>query len=111
MLFATLSVNAQKSDSSRIKTSITVCENNPQKVTVVIDNPANEKLSINVFSAEHGDLFTKEITRGDFRTNLDFSTAMDGDYTIEVSCRRGEKIRKTITMRTHEVVTRSASLK
>jgi hypothetical protein len=110
-LFVACAAGAQSTDTTKVKASITICDKDPQKVTVIISNPLNEKLTIDISSIEHGSLISKIIQANDFRTNFDFSGAADGDYTIEVSCRKGEKFRKTITMRTEQVTTRAAALK
>ena len=110
-LFFAVAAGAQTTDTAKVKATITICDKDPQKVTVIVSNPMNEKLTIDVYSTEHGFLLSKMIQANDYRTNLDFSNAADGDYTIEVSCRKGEKIRKTIRMETKETIVRSALLK
>lgn len=110
LLFAG-AASAQSTDTFKVKASITICDKDPQKVTVIISNPLNEKLTIDVSSAEHGTLVSKTIQVNDFHTNFDFTSAADGDYTIEVSCRKGEKIRKTVRMETKETIVPSAQLK
>ena len=100
-----------QTDSTKLKASITISEKDPQKVTVIVRNPENEKITIDVYSSEQGCLMSKVTQVNDYRANLDFSTAVDGDYTIEISCRGGERIRKVVTMETRETLTRKASLK
>lgn len=109
-LLVSTTASAQ-SDSSQLKASITICEKDPQKVIVIVSNPTSEKITIDVYSVEHGYLLNKTTQVNDYRANLDFSTATDGDYTIEVSCRKGEKIRKIVRMETRETVIRAALLK
>ncbi len=103
--------SAQTDSPCRVKTTVTVCEKEPQKIAVMISNPDGEKLQVEVYSSENGYLFSKTVKVNEYRANLDFSTAVDGDYTIEVSCRNGEKIRKIISMQTSENITRQAKLK
>lgn len=102
---------AQNADTAKLNATVKICENNPQKITVIVTNPAAEKFTIDVYSKNEGYMYSQYVGKGDYKANLDFSTATDGDYTIEVSCRSGQKIRKTVTMQTSEVITRKASLK
>lgn len=109
--FVSICASAQSTDTAKLSAVVKVCETNPQKITLIVSNPNSEKFSVDVYSKEQGYMYSQVVTKGDYKANLDFSGAGDGDYTIEVSCRKGEKIRKPITMQTTEVVTRSAALK
>lgn len=111
-LFAiSTAATAQNNDTTKLSATVKICENNPQKITVIVTNPQSEKFTIDVYSRNEGYLYSQSVAKGDYKANLDFSTAADGEYTIEVSCRRGERIRKTVTMQTKELITRNASLK
>lgn len=108
--FFVITAGAQSADSAKPQTSITICDKDPQKVTVVINNPLFEKLTLEVSSPEHGTLLTRTVQTVSFLTNLDFSEAPDGEYTVEVSCRSREKVRKTVHIETREFVYRTAAL-
>ncbi len=110
LLLLTLTATAQP-DPSKVKASITICEKDPQKVSVIINNPYNEKITIDVYSSEHGYLISKVSRVNDYRANLDFSTAVDGEYTIEISWSKGERIRKVVRMETKETFVRSAQFR
>lgn len=102
---------AQDSIRSKLSATTKVCESNTQKVTLIVSNPTSQRFTIDVYSKEEGYLFSRTVNTGDFKANLDFSTAPDGDYNIDISCRNGERIRKTVNIHTNEVVTRVAALK
>ena len=114
-LFITVATNAQSSDTTtgtnKLKAIITICDKDPQKVMIVVSNPTGEKLSIEVYNSAEGYLLQKTTRVNDYRANLDFSTAADGEYIVEVSCRNNERIRKTVRMETRESVIRTASLR
>lgn len=104
-------VPAQDSTSAKLSATAKVCEYDPQKITLIVSNPASQKFTIDVYSKEQGYLFSKTVSAGGFKANLDFSTAPDGDYYIDISCRNSERIRKTVNIHTNEIVTRVAALK
>ncbi|MES2329967.1 MAG: hypothetical protein V4539_10215 [Bacteroidota bacterium] len=112
LLSITAGAGAQTADNepAKVMATVSVCEKNPQKVTVTITNPAAEKLTIDVYSTEHGYLMSKTTKVNDYRANLDFSTAADGEYTIRVSCRGKERYSKTVAIGTHETTTRELTL-
>jgi hypothetical protein len=108
LLFCTLSVFA--GDTTQLKVSVTLSESHPQKVTLVASRTGADKLTIDVYNYSDGYLLHKSIQGSDYRASLDFTNAVDGDYIIEVGCRR-EKIRKTVAIRSEEKLERKFELK
>src|SRR5690349_16576555 len=97
MFLITISAHAQDSTSFAVSCSIHVKDH--QKLLVTIANPSAEKLTMNIYNSGDGNVVTKPIETGMYRGCLDFSTAVDGDYTLEIAGKKHRTV-KTINIRT-----------
>ncbi len=102
--------NAQSNDSTRVIATVSFVKDT-QKIMVAVSNPDAERITIDVYSSESGYLMSKVTKVNDYRANLDFSTAVDGDYTITVSCRGHERFQKTVCIGTRETSMRELTLR
>ena len=113
MLFVT-STMAQRDDRATktedgFAVNFSVNEANPQKLMVNVRNPAGEKLSMDVYSSEEGCLLSREVYGPVYHGCLDFSTATDGDYRVEIRG-RDRTIVKKICIKTRDISSRELAV-
>ena len=106
---AVFSVSAQSKIETGFHVKVTVNEQDHQKLMVTVSNPAGEKLNMIVSSYADGHVVDKPLNGTDYRGCLDFSTAVDGDYFLEISNKKQQVVR-TVSIRTLEYNERSIAL-
>jgi hypothetical protein len=108
--FAAQFNNGRTSEATKIKASVVVSEKDPQKVTLSISNPANERLMLIVSHVTNGQVYMKDISGLEYKTSLNFEGAEDGEYTIEVMGKKTERIRKKIRIQSEQIITRTVTV-